>query len=124
MKQIRTWQETQALSRSTSFAGTRDDSLGMDLSLVSGFRIVLTAADGTTITGGTIVLYLQPVSNFLWTPSPTTLTFTPSTGSRTAISEDYETLVGAGRIIAVTSSITLSAGTTINVAIEAIVEPT
>jgi hypothetical protein len=112
----------QALSMSAPTLATD----GVDLTNAQGFAVVVSAESTRTITGGSLLCYWYvPVTGqtsstgvtYRWTRCAAGLDFTPRTGARDAPSLDYEPLVGVSRVAFVTSSVTVSAGTTVDVTI-------
>lgn len=100
---------------------------GVDLTNAAGYSVVVSAASGQTITGGTLLCYYSgsvsanAVSGTAptqrWMRCPSTLDITPGTSVRDAPSGDFEVLVGFGRLKYVPSSITVSSGSTVDVTI-------
>lgn len=98
---------------------------GVDLKNAIGFTVVVSAASGQTITGGSLVCYYYgavstaggDAATMRWMLCPTSLNFTPATGGRDAPSGDYQPLTSFGRIFFMPSSVTVSSGTTVDVTI-------
>jgi hypothetical protein len=71
---------------------------GQSLSGVSGFRAVVTAPVGQTITAGTVTYWYENPTTGLWAPGP--ITDTLITGQRTAVGFDQIVYVPFGRVYA------------------------
>jgi hypothetical protein len=106
-----------ALSASAPSAAT--DGISVDSGMACA--CVLSADSGATITGGSLLgyVYMPVTSNadgtpatFRWFPFAA-LNWTPETGARDAASGDKDVLTGVGRVAWRTSSVTVSAGTTV-----------
>jgi hypothetical protein len=123
-----TW--TVANSLATNVA-TLTNTSGIDLPPGGSVSVVVCGdVPGHNITAGTMRAYVQlPVAEnntdggtiyggaatvaFQWM-AYSTLDFTPTTGAQCAASGDKQSLVGAGRIVWVPDTFTVSAGTTIS----------
>lgn len=110
---------TVADSLATNVAALTADS-GIALGLGNGGVSVVVSAESTrTISGGNMRCYVYlPVSEdgsavtYRWL-AYSALDFAPATGQRDAASGDKQVFTGAGRIVWLPDSITVSGGTTV-----------
>ncbi len=84
----------------------------------SGFRVIVSAQAGATVTGGTARCYFFGPVTTRWMRCPN-FDVTLTTGVRDSVSVDFHPLVGWGRIYYATDAVTVSAGTTVTVTVEA-----
>lgn len=97
---------------------------GVDLSDALGYAVVVSAASGQTISGGSLLCYYYGAvgsgpggsGTRRWMRAAQ-FDFTPATSVRDAPSGDFATPAGFGRIHYVPSSVTVSSGTTVDVTI-------
>lgn len=113
-QKVATWSETQALSRSAPTSASE----GISLDNAEGFRVSISAPATRTISGGSLLCYFYSTALARWARCPTSMDLTPGTGVRDWSSADFESLVGGGRVLYATSSVTLSAGTTVTITIQ------
>lgn len=94
---------------------------GISVSNCSAVCCVISADSGATISGGTLLGYVyMPVAwyetgeakTWRWFPHAA-LNWTPATGQRDAASGDLTVMTGVGRVKWLGSSLTVSAGTTV-----------
>lgn len=85
----------------------------------SGFRVTVCAAAGATITGGTIRFWHFEERQGLWALNPALNQTLASSSTRCLTLPDLEVHVkNAGWLAVQTSSVTVSSGTTVSIAIE------
>lgn len=91
---------------------------GVDISGVTGIRLIVSAPAGQTITGGFLDCFYRSPALARWTPWVQTA-ITLRTGERDAPSFDYPFEVSQGRFACRARGVTLSgAGTTVDVTYE------
>lgn len=101
---------------------------GVDISNALGFAVVVSAASGQTISGGSLLCYWYvpfatagatcssgTACTYRWARCASGLDFTPRTSVRDAPSLGYEVPVGVSRVHFITSSVTVSSGSTVEV---------
>lgn len=108
------WSESQILTRAAPTLTTE----GISLAGVSSYRVLVSAQAAATVTGGALTCYYFSAVTSRWGPCATSLNWTPATGGRDAVSADFSVGVPAGRVLYATNAVTVSAGTTVTVAIE------
>lgn len=111
----KSWSETQALSRAAPTLATE----GMNLNGVVGYQVTISAPVGQTITGGTLQCYFMSTLTARWARCPASFDLTPSTAVRDWTSPSFTVVVGMGRLLYAATSITISAGSTVVVGLEA-----
>lgn len=99
----------------TSLSGT---STGVDLTSVNGWRAIASAPAGQTFTGGTAQCCFYSATNARWSNCDSKLNLTLTSGARDVVGLDNRSSVGMGRLHYVGSSVTLSGGTTFDMAYE------
>ena len=108
----KTWTEAQALTRSPAAPTLITE--GMSLVRVSGFRVILSAASGQTLSGaGSLDCYLWDDTNSAWIRNPDLdidLAAAHS-GVRRVVFPDQEVTVPYGRVLYAANGITVSGGT-------------
>ena len=111
----RLWSESQALSRAAPSAATE----GMVLDNVYGLRVTVCAEATRTLTGGTLNVWLYDNATALWTLNPSLAMIVTSNSVRCQTFPDRFVTVPYGRVLIQTSSVTVSAGTTVVVEVQA-----
>jgi hypothetical protein len=119
--QYRKWSESQALTRAaptnSCYADTSPE--GMDLRNVRGYRVIIEAASGQTLSGGgTLHAYVYSPVVSAWIRNNDLDLTVDASSVRRQIFPDLETKVRAGCVLYATSSVTVSSGT-VTVYIEA-----
>lgn len=110
------WSEAQALTRADPTAPTE----GLSLSNVTGFQVAVCAEATRTLTGGTLKAWVYNPSSQLWARNAD-LDLTvgaPATRCR-AFPQQRVSIRNGGRVLYANSSVTVSAGTTATVRIDA-----
>lgn len=118
----RAWTESQALTR----AAPSTSSEGISMSQVTGFKLSVCATTGNTLSGaGSLKAYLYNPVAALWMRNPALDVNVTATGERCQVFPDFTVSAPAitggdpYRALWGTSSVTVSAGTTVDVRIDA-----
>lgn len=119
--QYRKWTEAQALTRAapTNSCYATSSPEGMDLRNVRGFRVIIEAASGQTLSGGgTLQAYVYSPATASWIRNNDLDLTVDASSVRRQVFPDLETKVRSGCVLFATSSVTVSSGT-VTVYIEA-----
>lgn len=109
----RLWSEVQDATGSpaTRAAPTTVDE-GMSLENVDGFRVMVSAASGETLSGaGNLRAYLWDTDLAAWIRNPELDIAVTTSGQRRLVFADQEVKVPSGRVLYAADGITFSAGT-------------
>jgi hypothetical protein len=108
------WTETQALTRAAPTLVTE----GMDLrGLRNGFRVMVSAQSGATLTDVNLKAWLRD-DTLGWVRSPQLDLAQTAVGTQHVVFPDQPTFVGLGRVLYANNGTTVSAGTTADVSIQ------
>ena len=116
---LRSVSETQSLTRSDPAAADIVDTISMSLANVVGFRVSVCAESTRTLTGGTLLAWVYNPEVSLWMRNPDLDLVVTNVAKRCRAFPDQRVSAKQGaRVLYATSSVTVSAGTTVTVRID------
>ena len=108
----RKWQELQGTASPVTKAAPTLVTEGMSLDMVDGFRVMISSAAATTLSGaGTLNAYLWDNDIDEWVRNPDLDISVSTSGVRRFVYADQEVKVPSGRVYYAATGITFSGGT-------------